>query len=257
MRKGETTMLLEKLSGQKNALKGKSVLITGGGGGIGFEAAKALAYLGADVLVAEIGREKGTAAREELKRLFPQARIDFYEADLSEEEQILGLYEWTAQNYGCVDILLHNAAMIAMGNVEEVPAETWDKSYRVNFRAPLRLTQLFLPEMRRRNSGTVVFVPSSGAAPYMGAYEVFKTAQVELCNTLAGELEGTGVHTFAIAPGLVKTETAMRGIEAVAEKMGITTEAFYAMNGSHILSAEEAGCGFALAVLNAERYDGQ
>jgi NAD(P)-dependent dehydrogenase (short-subunit alcohol dehydrogenase family) len=68
------------------------------------------------------------------------------------------------------------------------------------------LLEKLLPGMLKRKSGTVVFVPSSGAAPYMGAYEVFKTAQVELCNTLAGELEGTGVITFSIGPGIVKTD---------------------------------------------------
>jgi hypothetical protein len=119
------------------------------------------------------------------------------------------------------------------------------------------LTQLVLPEMRQANSGVIVFVTSSGAAPYLGAYEVFKTAQAELCNTLAEELENTEVYTYAISPGLVKTDTAMRSIEQVAAKMGMTTDQFYAMNHSHMLSAEEAGCGFALSVLAAKSYNGQ
>lgn len=250
-------MLIERLSDRRGALKGKSALITGAGGGIGYEAAKALAYLGAAVVIAEIDREKGSWAERSLRELFPEASVEFCGTDLAGEEQVLELARTFRAGYGVPDILLHNAAITAMGNVEEVPAEVWDQSYRVNLRAPLLLTQLFLPDMRRRNSGTVVFVPSSGAAPYMGAYEVFKTAQAELCNTLAGELEGTGIHVFSVAPGLVKTETAMRGIETVARKMGMTTEEFYAMNGSHMLSAEEAGCGFAAAVLNAGRYDGQ
>lgn len=159
--------------------------------------------------------------------------------------------------YSIIDVVMHNAAVIYIGNVEEISSADWDKSYRVNFRAPLLLTQLFLPQMRSRNAGTIVFVPSSGAAPYMGAYEVFKTAQVELCNTLSGELEGTDVFTYSIGPGLVKTDTAMHGIEMVAQKMGLTTEEFYAMNDSHMLSAREAGCGFAVSVLHAEKYNGQ
>ena len=100
-------------------------------------------------------------------------------------------------------------------------------------------------------------VPSSGAAPFMGAYEVFKTTQVELCNTLFGELEDTNIRVYSIGPGLVKTETAMRGIDIVSSRMGMSTEEFYKINERHILGVEEAGVGFALSVLMADRYNGQ
>ena len=144
-----------------------------------------------------------------------------------------------------------------MGAVEEIPIAVWDKSYAVNFRAPLLLTQLFLPVMKKRNSVTIVFVSSSGAASFMGAYEVFKTAQVELCNTLFGELENTNINVYSIGPGLVNTETAMKGIEAVSSRVGMTTEEFYQMNESHMLGVEEASTGFALSVLMANQYNGQ
>ena len=67
-----------------------------------------------------------------------------------------------------LDVLFNNATITAMGAVEEVPVADWDKSYADNFRAPLLLTQLFLPFMKNKNSGTLVFVSSSGAAPFMG-----------------------------------------------------------------------------------------
>jgi hypothetical protein len=111
--------------------------------------------------------------------------------------------------------------------------------------------------MKARNKGVVVFVSSSGAAPYMGAYEVFKTTQVELCNTLSAELEGTGVITYSIGPGLVKTETAQRGIELVSSLMGITLDEFYEINEKFILDVEMAGVGFAVSVVNGARYNGQ
>lgn len=250
-------MLIEQLGGHRGRLKGKTVLITGAGGGIGLEAARAFAVMGANVVIAEIDQKKETNAVRALTGQCPEAKVEFYETDLSDEGQVRALYAHILQVYGFADVLFHNAATISIGNVEEVPLETWEKSYRVNLKAPLLLTQLFLPQMKARNEGTVVFVSSSGAAPYMGAYEVFKTAQAELSSTLAAELEDTGVCTYTIGPGLVKTETAMKGIEQVAKRMGIGTEEFYAMNGSHILDPEEAGLGFALSVLSAQRYNGQ
>ena len=173
-------MLIEKLENAKNSLSGKTVLLTGAGGGIGFEAARALLYMGAAVIIAEVDKAKGEAAAATLAEQFPTGKVEFYAVDLSEETQIYALHEYLIKRYGFIDVLFHNACMTPMGNVEEVPIATWDKSYRVNFKAPLLLTQLFLPEMKRQNKGTIVFVPSSGAAPYMGAYEVFKTSQVEL-----------------------------------------------------------------------------
>ena len=250
-------MIIEKLAGARGCLHDKAILLTGAGGGIGLEAAKTFAYMGAKIIIAEIDKAKGTRAVQFILSDFPDAHVEFYEIDLSEEQQIKDLYRYIAEKYGFLDILFNNAAMTPMGNVEEVPIDIWDKSYRVNFKAPLLLTQLFLPAMKKENRGTIVFVPSSGAAPYMGAYEVFKTAQVELCNTLTGELDGSNIYTYAIGPGLVKTDTAMRGIETVASRMGMTTDQFYAMNSNHILSAEEAGCGFAVSCLSAEKYNGQ
>jgi len=91
----------------------------------------------------------------------------------------------------------------------------------------------------------------------MSAYETFKTAQVEFSNTLAIELEGTNIYAYTISPGLVKTRTAEKSIEIIASKMDISTDEFYRMNKDYILNVEAAGLGFALSVLNAEKYHGQ
>lgn len=250
-------MLIEKDLTLKNRLKDKVVLLTGAGGGIGLETAKAFVYLGAKVIIAEFDKQKLTYAEKILTNQFGNNPTEFYQIDLSDEKQIYLLVSYVEEKYGCPDVLFNNATITAMGAVEEVPISDWDKSYAVNFRAPLLLTQLLLPFMKHKNSGTIVFVSSSGGAPFMGAYEVFKTAQVELCNTLFGELENTNIKVYSIGPGLVKTETAMKGVEAVSSRVGMTTEEFYRMNESHILGVEEAGTGFALSVLMADQYNGQ
>ena len=247
-------IMIETLSGK---LQGKNVLLTGAGGGIGYEAARFFASMGARIIIAEIEREKGEQAKESINSEFADNPATFYEIDLANEAQVITMAEWFFKSYGVPDVIINNATITKMGAVDKVDIAFWDKSYAVNLKAPLLLVQRFLPSMKERKSGTIVFVSSSGAAPYMGAYEVFKTAQVELSNTLAMELEGTGVFVYTIGPGLVKTQTAMRSIEFVAEKMGMTTDEFYKMNSRHILDVEKAGLGFALSATVPERYHGQ
>ena len=250
-------MLIQETKFSTDIFQSKVVLITGAGGGIGYEAARAFAYLGADVVIAEINEEKGIQAQQSINNELHTGHASFFHVDLTDDKQIDELYSFVINRYGSIDVLFNNATIAPLGAVDVVPLTDWDKSYAVNLRAPVLLTKKFLPLMKQKNSGIIVFVPSSGAAPYMGAYEVFKTAQVELCNTLYGELENTDIITYAIGPGLVKTETAQKAIEIVASLMGISLAEFYEMNEKHILDIEMAGVGFAVSAVNAARYNGQ
>ena len=240
----------------KTALTGNTVLLTGAGGGIGRETALAFAALGAFVLLTDIDRARGEQATAAVNLRFPQA-AHFLHADLSDKEAVAALCEKVLAQYGCPDILFHNAAVVVTGQVGAVPFQAWEHSYAVNLRAPILLTSSFLPHMRKRDRGCVVFVSSSGAAPYLNAYEVFKTAQGEFSSGLAAELEGTHIYTYTIAPGLVRTQTAEDSIQAVAAHMGLSPEAFYREQAAHTLSPQEAGQGFALSTLRASTYHGQ
>ena len=240
----------------KGTLDGKVVLITGAGGGIGLETARCFVTMGAKVVVLDNDREKGERAEATL-RAIPGAVADYYYIDLADEGSFAAMKAFVLGKYGCPDIVFNNAAVLHLGAVGAIGSQDWDHGYRVNFKAPVLLVNCFLEEMKRRDSGTFVFVSSSGAAAYMGAYEIFKTAQGELAGTLAQELEGTGIRSYTIGPGLVKTETAQKSIAVVAAKMNLSEEAFYEMNKDHIISVEDAALGFALSVLHADEYNGQ
>lgn len=240
----------------KGTLDGKVVLITGAGGGIGLETARCFVTMGAKVVVLDNDREKGERAEAAL-RAIPGAVADYYYIDLADEDSFPAMKDFVLGKYGCPDIVFNNAAVLHLGAVGAVGSQDWDHGYRVNFKAPVLLAGCFLAEMKRRDSGTFVFVSSSGAAAYMGAYEIFKTAQGELAETLAQELEGTGIRSYTISPGLVRTETAQKSIAVVAAKMNLSEEAFYEMNKDHIISVEHAALGFALSVLHADEYNGR
>ncbi len=240
----------------KGSRAGQVVLITGAGGGLGLETARCFVTMGAKDVVLDNDREKGERAEATL-RAIPGAVADFYYIDLADEGSFAAMKAFVLGKYGCPDIVFNNAAVLHLGAVGSIGSQDWDHGYRVNFKAPVLLVNCFLEEMKKRDSGTFVFVSSSGAAAYMGAYEIFKTAQGELAGTLAQELEGTGIRSYTIGPGLVKTETARKSIAVVAAKMNLSEEAFYEMNKDHIISVEDAALGFALSVLHADEYNGQ
>lgn len=249
-------MFIENLQVNTHKLFKKVVVVTGGGGDIATEAGIALAAMGAIVIVAEVRREKGEATAKKINERFPNQAI-FLPLDLTDEENVQFFCQEVKARFGTPYAIIHNATIIPFDTIEVLPLEDWDKSYLVHLRGPLAITRFFLPEMKQEGQGACVFTPSSGAAPFMGAYEVFKTAQVELANTLSAELEGSGVFAYSIGPGFVKTETAIKGIEKIAPMMGITTEEFYKINEENTLSPEEAGVAFAVSLLFAEKYDGK
>lgn len=249
-------LVISKGSLKKDQLLGKVALITGAAGGIGFETARSLIWLGVRIIIVDIDKSKGETAEAKLNKEFDHSSSMFIQADIGDERQVRKLVKKVNELYGHIDIIFNNATIAPIGAAHKVGIKKWDLSYGTNLRGPVLLLEYFLPNMLERNTGVIVFVPSSGAAPYMGAYEVFKTSQVELSNTLSGELEGTGVITYSIGPGIVKTETAKKAISEIAPLYGKTDTEFYKMSEHLLLSVEEAGAGFAASVALANNYSG-
>ena len=250
-------MIVSKGNLTKDSLRGEVAVITGAGRGIGFEAARALVWLGANVVIAEINEKNGKAAEEIINKEFGAGKALFVKTDVGSEKDIDKLAEAALKKFGKIDIVLNNATVFPMGAVKDTPVESWDFSYRVNLRGPVVLARKFLPAMIERKHGVFVCVSSSGAAPFMGAYEVFKTAQVELSNTISAEVEGTGVYAFTIGPGISKTPGFVEGGGKVASLMGMSLDELFELNKNAQISPEAAGAGFAIAVAFAQKYHGQ
>lgn len=241
---------------KENQLKGRIAVVSGAGRGVGYETARSLIWLGTEVIIAEINKKSGVEAERKLNEEFRSEKAFFIHIDVSNERSVKNLKAITDKKFGKVDIIINNAINVFVGAVHNVGIKEWDLSYQTNLKGPIMLTTYFLPGMLERNEGIIVFISSSGAAPYIGAYEVFKTAQVELSNTLAAELEDTGVIAFTIGPGIVQTEGLMENISKIAALYGKTVEEFFKMTESAAISVEAAGAGYAAAVAMADKYRG-
>jgi NAD(P)-dependent dehydrogenase (short-subunit alcohol dehydrogenase family) len=250
------TMIISQLGLKQDALRGETVIITGAGGGIGYEAARSLLWLGANVVIAEINQHKGRKAEHTLEEEFGKQRVLFVATDVGEEASVKNLHNLSILAFGKVGAVINNATIAVLGEVKDLPIEEWDHSYRVNLRGPVLMARAFLPDMIKRKHGVFACVSSTGTA-FLGGYETFKAAQVHLANTLDAELEGTGVIAYTIGPGLVPTETASRAVARLAPQMGMSVGQFFEMNKAAVLSVEEAGAGFAVSIVFAEKFRGQ
>lgn len=250
-----TSLVISQLGLKPDSLREETVIVTGAGGGIGLETARALLWLGANVVIAEIDAASGAKAVETLAAEYREERLLFVQTDVGDEDSVRRLYYAAVRKFHKVDAVINNATIAVLGTVKDVPIERWDASYRVNLRGPVLMARTFLPDMINRRHGVFACVSSTGTA-FLGGYETFKAAQVHLANTLDAELEGTGVFAYTIGPGLVPTATALHAVSRLAPLMGMTVDEFFTMNKNAVLTPEEAGAGFAVSVALAERFKG-
>jgi 3-hydroxybutyrate dehydrogenase len=188
-------------------LAGKSALITGSTGGIGFATAKALAAQGCAITLNGFAPPEVIAARlAELRDLGVRAR--YHGADLRQPNQIAELVETTRQDHAGLDILVNNAVVRAFGAVENFVPEQWDEALAVNLSAPFHAIRLALPGMKARGWGRIVNMASIyGVFATVDRidYVTTKTGLIGLTRAVALEVARTGVTCNAICPGTVLT----------------------------------------------------
>jgi NAD(P)-dependent dehydrogenase (short-subunit alcohol dehydrogenase family) len=201
----------------------RRALVTGSTAGIGFAAARALAREGAMVVVNGRTQARVDAAVEALHHDVPHAHIGGVAADLGTADGCAALVEQVP----AVDILVNNLGIFEPKPFEAIPDEDWLRLFEVNVLSGVRLTRAYLPDMRSRDWGRVVFVSSESALQIpteMIHYGVTKTSQLALARGLAETLMGTGVTVNSVLPGPTASEgvgafvadlAAVRGVDAL------------------------------------------
>jgi short-subunit dehydrogenase len=182
-------------------IAGKRIWITGASSGIGRGLALALAREGAKLILS--GRNE--AALAEVAAACPGSEVlAFDAADLAALPAIVA----KAEAGGPIDMLVNNAGIGARGLARDVQFDVYRRVMEVDFFAPLRLTQLVLPAMRKRGSGHLVAVSSLSGKfgnPGATAYCAAKFALTGYFDALRSEVAHEGIAVTVITPGFVKT----------------------------------------------------
>ena len=251
---------LERMDLNQRSLAGKVAVVTGAGSGIGHELARALAWLGAKVVIAEIDRATGAATEQLIRDEGGEAL--FVQTDVASERSVASLKERVEAAYERVDILVNNALVTAFGSILELPLEAWDRTHRVNLRGAVMGVKTFLPGMLERREGTVVMITSAEGMGYAAPYFASKTALRSLAFSLATELgEDSGVSVFIFAPGMVDTPGFRESLDEMPRWMGLTPHEFTHLGANAgydgLMPAEDCAAGFAYNIVHARDYHGQ
>lgn len=181
-------------------LEGKRALVTGSTAGIGFAIAEALANEGAAVVIN--GRTEARV-REAVRKL--GGKVEGLAADLGTAD---GAAEAIAR-YPDVDILVNNLGIFEPKPFEQIPDDDWRRFFEVNVLSGVRLSRHYLPRMKQRNWGRIVFMSSESAVQIpaeMIHYGMTKTAQLAIARGLAETTAGTGVTVNSVLPGPTASE---------------------------------------------------
>lgn len=179
-----------------------TVLITGASSGIGLHLAHEFARHGHPLILVAPVLDELERVSTDIEREF-RVGVQPLAKDLTQENAAQEIFDLLASSATRVDILVNNAGFGQRGKFWEIPPERHVRMVKLNVEAVLRLTQLFLPVMVNRGSGRILNTASIAGfepGPHLAVYHATKAFVLSLSQSLAAELEDTGVTLTALCP---------------------------------------------------------
>ena len=189
-------------------LKGKVAIVTGSTSGIGVGIAKAFAAEGAKVVICGRRESKGQAVVDSIVAAGGEATYHFM--DITQTESIEELLKDTAEKYGKIDILVNNAANVALkdGRVDELTLDMWDAIFQSDVRGTFYATRQVIPYMKENKGGSIINIgsmASCGGDLGSTAYACAKAGVDMLTKSTALQYGKAGIRCNCVRPGLIVT----------------------------------------------------
>ena len=197
-------------------LTGRTVIVTGGGTGIGKIYSKALAVAGANVVIADIAGKEGEAVAEEINNNDggrERGKAIAVTTDISDGPQTLEMAAAAIEAFGVIDVLVNNASLMSILERRpwyEIEVEEWDRVMAVNLRGMFLCCRAVYPHMKKEGRGKIINISSSrfwSGAPNRLHYSTSKAGVIGLTRSLASELGDDNIAVNAITPGFTESET--------------------------------------------------
>ncbi len=206
-------------------LAGKTALVSGSTAGIGYAIALSLARDGARVWVNGRTQARVDAAIKNIRKEVTEATLDGVAEDLG---TAVGC-ERLVRRVPSVDVLVNNLGVFEPKPFESIPDADWLRLFEVNVMSGVRLSRAYLPGMKQRKWGRIVFISSESAVHIpaeMVHYGMTKTAQVAVARGIAESCVGTGVTVNSVLAGPTASEGAMVFVNKLAKQQKVTPAEF-------------------------------
>jgi 3-hydroxybutyrate dehydrogenase len=208
-------------------LKGKTALVTGSTSGIGLAIARALAKDGANLIINGFGDKAAIEAeRAALEKQFG-VKTRYSPADMSKPAEIAAMVAETEKEFGSLDVLVNNAGIQHVANIEDFPIDRWDAIIAINLSSSFHTIRAAIPGMKKRKWGRIINIASAHGLVASGqkvAYVAAKHGLVGLTKTVAIEAANDGVTCNAICPGWVLTPLVQKQVDTRAQQTGQSNE---------------------------------
>ncbi|MFC1784207.1 SDR family oxidoreductase [Candidatus Neomarinimicrobiota bacterium] len=192
-----------------NQLKNKVAIVTGGSRGIGKAIADRFAQEGCKLMLASRTKSELVKTSELIKNKF-SVEVSTYETDVGNEDEVNSMVLQTITDFGKVDILVNNAAIIGpIGEILLIGGKEFFDTIKNNVGGTVFCTKAVIPHMKSQKKGTIINLSGGGGLyplPYFDAYSASKAAIVRLTENFALELEKYNINVTAISPGAVNTK---------------------------------------------------
>jgi NAD(P)-dependent dehydrogenase (short-subunit alcohol dehydrogenase family) len=186
-------------------LTDKLALVSGSTKGIGLAIATGLAREGARVIINGRSDKSVTEALAKIRQTVPGAKFESFAGDLSDAETTEKLIE----QFPAVDILVNSLGIFEPKPFEQISDADWIRFFEVNVLSGVRLSRAYLPGMKQKNWGRIVFISSESGIQTpveMIHYGMTKTAQLAVSRGIAQTCAGTGVTVNAVLPGPTRSD---------------------------------------------------
>jgi len=208
-------------------LDSKTILITGGSLGIGFEVARKCAAEGARVIISARNINNLKSSIEELKKISNRDH-HIYRVDVSQYKEVQRFAKWCSERFQEVNSLVNCAGIYGpIGKIYQVDMEKFAEAIQINFLGTVYMCNAFFPLMKSASRKKIVNFSGGGAAsPFanFAAYATSKIAIVRLTENISVELKNEGFDVNCVAPGFVITRLHQQTLKAGPD---LATQAFY------------------------------
>ncbi|MGS2719670.1 SDR family NAD(P)-dependent oxidoreductase [Paraglaciecola aestuariivivens] len=191
-----------------NQFSGKTVIISGGAGGIGLALATELGQLGMKVVIADIDPDQLKLAEQQLK----SAKVEVLACplDVTDASQWQAVHDASLKAFGHIHMLINNAGVAGVpGTVDETKLDTWKWVLDVNVMGVVNGTQTIAPTLKAQKQGgwiiNVASMAGMNGVAYSGAYAASKAAVVSMTESWAQELQKHNILVSVLCPAFVKT----------------------------------------------------